>query len=60
MQPNMMRCTVSLGGSNCGISETTSERMSDPDLDLHQVKSRIEIRMRKNLKSDKRQSDPDP
>ncbi len=51
MQPNMM---------SCGISETTSERRSDLDLDPHQVKSRIQIRMRKKLESDPRQSDPDP
>jgi hypothetical protein len=60
MQPNMMRCTISLGGSSCGISETTSERRSDSDLYPHQVKSRIQIRMRKKLESDPRQSDQDP
>jgi hypothetical protein len=59
MQPNMMRCTVSLGGSSCGISETTSEKRSDPDLRSASSENWIQIRMRKKLESDPRQSDPD-
>jgi hypothetical protein len=60
MQPNMMYGTLCFDGSSCGISETTSERRPDPDPDLHQVKSRIQMRKRKKLESDPRHSDPDP